>query len=739
MPAYVSPGVYVIEKDWSDYSPSLNATNVGVMGFASQGIVGKATLVTNADQLISEFGRPDDAEGGFGLIGAYHILDRTNTVYFTRVATDSAAVAQAVNEIGTQPRCEVSSVAVGSHHLFMVATKGSSGAVTTTDQLIFNVTPASANAATPGGADAVALEVNRRTTTDSPVSFNKQTSSTGDWVGAAAGSKAEVQVWGWSSVTAFPTIPIGTVAGAGGDISSLSGSNAALSALSGNMLIVPHNGVAALGAGIIGGAGSGLTMSATVSGGGAYVTRTLYPGAGYNYSSTVETYGPKITGLQAKWSSKQGATSVFQLTKGGGTEESAEVQMVSNTTGTNMDPEKVINNTADETNKTSDYIIGEFAVDNVDRDDVAWSLPTSWGGAMNGAGSGVWLTASGDGAYINLPYTSTKYLKLLNADSGRENDFTGGNNGDLSGSKSFSNADVKAAVIGNAVDGNGVYSYLKEDVDISILAIPGCTEQSIVNNSISIAQDSQEFLFVTMPPVGIDSPQNAIAWSNGVAEGRTAALNSSYACVYWPWVKLYNPFTQVDEYISPDIFAVRQMAFTDSTFDAWFAPAGLVRGRLTKPVDVEVVLTQGDRDALYGPGNIINPVQKFLTEGIVLWGQRTAQRTATALDRINVRRLMIIIRKMLLASTRQFVFEPNDAATWKRITNAVEPMMADIKSRRGVTDFKVICDSTTNTPIRIDRSELWCKVILQPTKAAEVIVFELNLTSATLGLNLPTA
>ena len=153
---------------------------------------------------------------------------------------------------------------------------------------------------------------------------------------------------------------------------------------------------------------------------------------------------------------------------------------------------------------------------------------------------------------------------------------------------------------------------------------------------------------------------------------------------------------------------------------------------------VELVLTQGDREALYGPGNIINPVQKFLTEGIVLWGQRTTQRTATALDRINVRRLMIVIRKMLLASTRQFVFEPNDAATWKRVTNAVEPLMADIKSRRGVVDFKVICDATTNTPIRIDRNELWCKVILQPTKAAEVIVFELNLTSATLGLDLPT-
>ena len=98
----------------------------------------------------------------------------------------------------------------------------------------------------------------------------------------------------------------------------------------------------------------------------------------------------------------------------------------------------------------------------------------------------------------------------------------------------------------------------------------------------------------------------------------------------------------------------------------------------------------------------------------------------------------ITIQAMQPLTTRQFVFEPNDAATWKRVENAVEPLMADIKSRRGVVDFKVICDSTTNTPIRIDRNELWCKVILQPTKAAEVIVFELNLTSATLGLDLPT-
>ena len=118
----------------------------------------------------------------------------------------------------------------------------------------------------------------------------------------------------------------------------------------------------------------------------------------------------------------------------------------------------------------------------------------------------------------------------------------------------------------------------------------------------------------------------------------------------------------------------------------------------------------------------------------MIFGQRTAQRTPTALDRVNIRRLMIIIRKQLLASTRRFVFEPNDAVTWEKIINVVNPLLDDIARRRGLVDYKVVCDETTNTPVRVDRNELWCKVLLKPTKTAEIVVFELNLTnqSATL-------
>ena len=113
----------------------------------------------------------------------------------------------------------------------------------------------------------------------------------------------------------------------------------------------------------------------------------------------------------------------------------------------------------------------------------------------------------------------------------------------------------------------------------------------------------------------------------------------------------------------------------------------------------------------------------------MIWGQRTAQRSPTALDRINVRRLMIQVRKIIRASNRRFIFEPNDEFTWEQIEDNTNLLLADIKKRRGLVEFKAICDDTVNTPVRVDRNELWCKVLLKPTKTAEFLVFELNLTN----------
>ena len=309
-------------------------------------------------------------------------------------------------------------------------------------------------------------------------------------------------------------------------------------------------------------------------------------------------------------------------------------------------------------------------------------------------------------------------------------DFSQGKNGDASDfNGNLSNSTVRSALIGDTGSKTGLYALDQEDVPVTMAAIPGVTDQSVQNALISLAESTQNFLAVVSPPVGFQNSQQAIAWTNGKATGRTASINSSYAAVYWPWVKSFDAFTGKDRFYDPSIYAIGQMCFTDEVADPWFAPAGLTRGRLTKPTDVEVKLNQGDRDALYGPGNIVNPITKFTTDGIVIYGQKTGQRAATALDRINVRRLMIFLRRLVLQSARRFVFEPNDPITWEAVRNVISPALADIQQRRGLVSFKVVCDSSTNTPLRVDRNELWCKIILKPTKTAEVLVFELNLTN----------
>ena len=132
---------------------------------------------------------------------------------------------------------------------------------------------------------------------------------------------------------------------------------------------------------------------------------------------------------------------------------------------------------------------------------------------------------------------------------------------------------------------------------------------------------------------------------------------------------------------------------------------------------------------MYSGGNCLNPIVNFPQNGIAIFGQRTTQRQPTALDRINVRRMMIYIKKVLLASTQRLVFEPNDPITWARVEDLCNPLLDDISRRRGITQFKVVCDSSTNTPIRIDRNEMWTKIMIKPTKTAEMVIFELNLTS----------
>jgi len=278
-----------------------------------------------------------------------------------------------------------------------------------------------------------------------------------------------------------------------------------------------------------------------------------------------------------------------------------------------------------------------------------------------------------------------------------------------------------------------MYALDEDSLNISMALVPGIANQSVQNALISLAETSKNFVAIASPPYGLATVQEAVDWINGVSTSRTSTINSSYAAVYWPWVQVFNYFAGADEWYDPAIFAARQYVYTDNVADPWWAPAGFRRGRLLKPSNTEVLLNQGDRDVLYE--NNINPITKERQAGILVFGQKTAQRLPSALNSVNVRRMMIYIRKVLLILGRPFQFEPNDEFTWELVEDVINPFLDDLVARRAIIQGAVKCDSTTNTPLRIDRKEMWVSITIKPTLAAETVVFEVNLTNQAATIN----
>ena len=169
----------------------------------------------------------------------------------------------------------------------------------------------------------------------------------------------------------------------------------------------------------------------------------------------------------------------------------------------------------------------------------------------------------------------------------------------------------------------------------------------------------------------------------------------------------------------------------------WFAPAGLTRGIVQNASNVgylnsegefvAVALTQGDRDAMYQ--NKLNPIARFPGEGIVIFGQKTLAASASALDRVNVARLTAYLRERFAVIGRPYLFEPNDANTRRNAKATFDGFLSNILTQRGVYDFAVVCDTTNNTPARIDANELYIDVAIEPTKAAEFIYIPIRIVN----------
>lgn len=255
-----------------------------------------------------------------------------------------------------------------------------------------------------------------------------------------------------------------------------------------------------------------------------------------------------------------------------------------------------------------------------------------------------------------------------------------------------------------------------ERVDFNLLLMPGVNHNqhsSITNYAISAIEDRADAFFVLDPS----------AYGDSISTTKTTVkpLDTNYAGVYYPWVKVVGNVNGMT-WAPPSVVIAHAIANNDAVASEWFAPAGLNRGGLGMVQGAEKKLRGPERDDLYDAR--INPIAHFTGQGFSVFGQKTLQGLPSALDRINVRRLLITVKKFIASSSRFLVFEQNDVQTRNRFLNIVNPYLESIQQARGLTSFRVVMDDSNNTPDVIDRNRLVGQILLQPTRTAEFIVLD---------------
>ena len=203
------------------------------------------------------------------------------------------------------------------------------------------------------------------------------------------------------------------------------------------------------------------------------------------------------------------------------------------------------------------------------------------------------------------------------------------------------------------------------------------------------------------------------------------ASNSSYGATYWPWCQVFSGPMGKLVWVPASVVMGGVFAFTDEVSAPWFAPAGVTRGGIPNVVKVERKLSLNDRNTLYTDN--VNPLATFPGEGVVVFGQKTLQQKASALDRVNVRRLLIALKNYIGAVGRTLVFEQNTAVTRNRFLNQVNPYLDNVVQKQGLYAYKVVMDESNNTPDVVDRNQLIGQIYIQPTKTAEFVILDFNI------------
>jgi len=300
----------------------------------------------------------------------------------------------------------------------------------------------------------------------------------------------------------------------------------------------------------------------------------------------------------------------------------------------------------------------------------------------------------------------------------------GGATGDVKAGAKFYDTVIAANTQG--VEGGNYTNMInlfsnQDDYKFNALYTPGLFAElhtTQTNQIIANTQDRGDNIYVS------DLVGYGATVANVTAQANSR--NTSYAASYWPWTQTFDPDSGQNVWVPASTLVGGVYAYNDSVAEPWFAPAGINRGGLGNVIRAERKLSQTNRDTLYS--NKVNPIATFPGTGVVVYGQKTLQTKASALDRVNVRRLLIALKSYISQVSNNLVFEQNTIATRTSFLSQVNPYLESVQQRQGLYAFKVVMDDTNNTPDVVDRNQLVGAIYLQPTKTAEFIYLDFNIT-----------
>lgn len=339
---------------------------------------------------------------------------------------------------------------------------------------------------------------------------------------------------------------------------------------------------------------------------------------------------------------------------------------------------------------------------------------------------------SNDGITINSSSAGIPYDTLLpTAQSGSFHGGTGDNVVDGVASNYFGDIDGTRSQGFQGGEYADAISILenKDEYVFNIISAPGLIyefgeHKTQLDSIISLAETRGDAIAV----IDLQNYGSTVANTTGTA----ATVNTSYAAAYWPWLQTLSA-TGKTEWVPASVVIPGVYAFTDGAAAPWFAPAGLTRGGIGNVIQAEQKLTRSQRDTLYSAN--VNPIATFPGQGINVFGQKTLQKKKSALDRVNVRRLLIELKKFVGDTSRTLVFEQNTTTTRNAFLAQVNPYLESVVQRQGLYAYRVVMDDSNNTPDVIDRNQLIGQIFIQPAKTVEFVVLDFTIepTGATFG------